>query len=172
MRRNAPGPSGLLVLRAGRRRWGKLTPLECLLQAVELREDEFAIAVFLDACGLGLRVCAPSAALPQRFRLRRTAALVVLLPADRYNRSAVGVSKRKIFFFSFPPGHNPEHVLEKPENAVTFIFNSGSRSGMCLAKYSPDCTYLVSYLVGMQLHDVIFIASRAAETGRGLGHSS
>jgi len=57
LRRNGPGPSGL-VLRAGRRRGGNLTPLECLVEAVELRKDEFAVAVVLGACGLRLRVCA------------------------------------------------------------------------------------------------------------------
>jgi len=57
LRRNGPGPSGL-VLRAGRRRVGNLTPLECLVEAVELRKDEFAVAVVLGACGLRLRFCA------------------------------------------------------------------------------------------------------------------
>ena len=64
LRRNGPGPSGL-VLRAGRRREGNLTPLECLVEAVQLREDEFAVAVVLGACRLRLRVCASvAAALP------------------------------------------------------------------------------------------------------------
>jgi hypothetical protein len=59
LRRNWAGPtSGQLVLRAGRRRVGNLTPLECLVEAVELRKDEFAVAVVLRACRLGLRVCA------------------------------------------------------------------------------------------------------------------
>jgi hypothetical protein len=58
LRRNGAGPSGLLVLRAGRRRGGNLTPLECLVEAVELRKNEFADAVVLGACGLRLRVCA------------------------------------------------------------------------------------------------------------------
>ena len=58
LRLNGPWPSGLLVLRAGRRRGGYLTPLECLVEAVELRKDEFAVAVVLGACGLRLRVCA------------------------------------------------------------------------------------------------------------------
>ena len=59
LRRNGPGPtSGQLVLRAGRRRVGNLTPLEYLAEAVELRKDEFAVAVVLGACGLRLRVCA------------------------------------------------------------------------------------------------------------------
>ncbi len=63
MRRNGAGPtSGQLVLRAGRRRVGNLTPLEYLAEAVELRKDEFAVAVVLGACGLRLRVCACSAA--------------------------------------------------------------------------------------------------------------
>ncbi len=31
LRRNGPGPSGLLVLRAGRHRGENLTPLECLV---------------------------------------------------------------------------------------------------------------------------------------------
>ena len=57
LRRNSAGQSGL-VLRAGRRRGGNLTPLECLVEAVELRKDEFAVAVVLGACGLRLRVCA------------------------------------------------------------------------------------------------------------------
>jgi hypothetical protein len=57
LRRNGAGPtSGLLVLRAGRRR--NMTPLECLVEAVELRKDEFAVAVVLGACGLRLQVCA------------------------------------------------------------------------------------------------------------------
>ena len=59
LRRNGAGPtSGLLVLRAGRRRVGNLTPLECLVEAVELWKDEFAVAVVLGACGMRLRVCA------------------------------------------------------------------------------------------------------------------
>jgi hypothetical protein len=46
LRRNGAGPtSGQLVLRAERRRMGNLTPLECLVEAVELRKDEFAAAV-------------------------------------------------------------------------------------------------------------------------------
>ena len=57
LRRNGPGPCGL-VLRAGRRRGGNLTPLECLVEAVELRKYEFAVAFVLGACGLRLRVCA------------------------------------------------------------------------------------------------------------------
>ena len=55
--RNGPGPSGL-VLRTGRQRGGNLTPLECLVETVELRKDEFAVAVVLGACGLRLWVCA------------------------------------------------------------------------------------------------------------------
>jgi hypothetical protein len=35
-----------------------VTPLECLVESVELREDEFALAVVLGACGLRLQVCA------------------------------------------------------------------------------------------------------------------
>ena len=57
LRQNGAGPSGLLVLRAGRRRGGNLTPLECLVEAVELRKNEFAMAVVLGACGLRLWVC-------------------------------------------------------------------------------------------------------------------
>jgi len=57
LRRNWAGPSGLLVLReledAG---GGNLTPLECLVEAAELRKNE--VAVVLGACGLRLRVCA------------------------------------------------------------------------------------------------------------------
>ena len=53
LRRNGAGPtSGLLVLRAVRRRAGKLTQLECLVEEVELWKDEFAVAVVLGACGL------------------------------------------------------------------------------------------------------------------------
>ena len=37
LRRNGAVPSGLLVLRAGRRRGGNLTLLECLVEAVLLR---------------------------------------------------------------------------------------------------------------------------------------
>ncbi len=59
LRWNGAGPtSGLLVLRAVRRRVGNLTPLECLVQAVELRKDELAVAFVLGVCGLRLRVCA------------------------------------------------------------------------------------------------------------------
>jgi hypothetical protein len=58
LRRNGAGDSGLLVLGAGRRREGDLTPLECLLEAVELRKNEFAVAAVLGACVLRLRVCA------------------------------------------------------------------------------------------------------------------
>ena len=42
--------SGLLVLRAGRRRVGNLNPLECPVEEVELLKKEFAVAVFLGAC--------------------------------------------------------------------------------------------------------------------------
>jgi hypothetical protein len=49
LRQSGAGPSGLLVLRAGRRRVGNLTPLECLVEAVELRKHEFAVAVVLGA---------------------------------------------------------------------------------------------------------------------------
>ena len=46
-------------------RVGNLTPLECLVEAVDLRKDEFAVVVVLGACGLRLRVCACiAAALP------------------------------------------------------------------------------------------------------------
>jgi hypothetical protein len=46
LRRNGAGPTiGLLVLKAVRRRVENLTPLECLVEAVELRKDEFAVAV-------------------------------------------------------------------------------------------------------------------------------
>ena len=58
-RRNGPGPSGL-VLRTRRRRGGNLTPLECLVEAVELRKDEFAVAVVLGVCGLS--ICSSAAA--------------------------------------------------------------------------------------------------------------
>ena len=68
LRLKGPGPSGL-VLRAGRRRGGNLTPLECLVEAVELREDEFAVAVVLGACVLRLRVVARAAACVGRRRL-------------------------------------------------------------------------------------------------------
>jgi hypothetical protein len=65
LRRNGAGPtSGLLVLRAGRRRMGNLTPLESLVEAVELRKDEFAVAIVLGACGLRLRVARGSKGLP------------------------------------------------------------------------------------------------------------
>jgi hypothetical protein len=48
LRRNGAGPtSGQLVLRAGSRRVGNLIPLECLVEAVELRKDEFAVAVVI-----------------------------------------------------------------------------------------------------------------------------
>ena len=72
LRRNGPGPSGR-VLRAGRHR-GQVSPLECLVEVVELREDEFAVAVVLG-------LWAEAAGCRLRCRLRRTAALVVLLPA-------------------------------------------------------------------------------------------
>jgi hypothetical protein len=59
LRRNGAGPtSGQLVLRAGRRLMGNLTPLVCIVEAVELRKDDFAVAVVLGACGLRLQVCA------------------------------------------------------------------------------------------------------------------
>jgi hypothetical protein len=46
LRRNGPGPSGL-VLRAGRRRGGNPTPLECLVEAVELRKNKGIVSVVL-----------------------------------------------------------------------------------------------------------------------------
>ncbi len=58
LRRKGAGPSRLLVLRAVKRRGGNLTPLECLVEAVELRKNEFVVAVVLGGCGLRLRVCA------------------------------------------------------------------------------------------------------------------
>ncbi len=67
LRRNGAGPtSGLLVLRAAKRRVGNLTPLECLVEADELRKDEFAVAVVLGPAGLG---CGFAPALQQRCRL-------------------------------------------------------------------------------------------------------
>ena len=87
LRRNGPGPSGLLVLRAGRRRGGNLTPCECLVDTVELWEDEFAVAVVLGACGLRLQVLASVGSIAAACR---TPALVVLLQADQCNNSAVG----------------------------------------------------------------------------------
>jgi hypothetical protein len=99
LRRNGARPSGLLVLRAGRRRGGNLTPLKRLVEAVELRKNEFAIAVVLKACVLRLRVCARVGLRPRWFAPAlaaapppaRTAARAVLLPADRCSRSAPGV---------------------------------------------------------------------------------
>ena len=44
LRLNGPGPSGLLVLRAGRRRVGNLTPLECLVEALYFVSVGFTIA--------------------------------------------------------------------------------------------------------------------------------
>ena len=58
LRRNGGGPIGLLVLRAGRRRGVILTPLECLVEGVELRKNQSAGAVVLGACVLRLRVFA------------------------------------------------------------------------------------------------------------------
>jgi hypothetical protein len=58
LRRNGGGPIGLLVLRTGRRRGGILTPLECLVEGVELRKNQFVGAVVLGASVLGLRVFA------------------------------------------------------------------------------------------------------------------
>ena len=89
LRLNGPGPSGL-VLRAGRCRGGNLTPLECLVETVELREDEFAVAVVLRDCWLRLRVCTRG---QPRCRLRQTAEFVVLLQVDWCNHSAVGVPR-------------------------------------------------------------------------------
>ena len=51
------GPSELVL---ERRQGENLTPLECLVEAVELQKDEFSVAVVLGACGLRLRVCACS----------------------------------------------------------------------------------------------------------------
>jgi hypothetical protein len=86
LRWNGAGPtSGLLVLRTGRRRVGNLTPLECLLEAVELRKDEFAVAVVLGACGLRLRVCAciRSSAADSTRRWRRLCYCLLLIGAAR-----------------------------------------------------------------------------------------
>jgi len=44
LRWNWAGPSGLLVLRAGRRRVGNLTPLECLVEALYFVSVGFTIA--------------------------------------------------------------------------------------------------------------------------------
>jgi len=55
LRGNGRGPVGLLVLRAGRRRGGNLVALECLMDAVELRENQLADAVVLEAEGVRLR---------------------------------------------------------------------------------------------------------------------
>jgi hypothetical protein len=57
LRRNGAGLRGLLVLRAGRHRGGNLTPLQCLMEAVELWKKEFAVAVVLGVC-VRLWVCA------------------------------------------------------------------------------------------------------------------
>ena len=56
LRRNGSGLK--LVGCCSRRRVGNLTPLECLMEAVELRKNEFAVAVVLGAWALMLRVCA------------------------------------------------------------------------------------------------------------------
>jgi hypothetical protein len=47
----------IIVLRAERLLVGNLTPLECLMETVELWKNEFAVAVVLGVCGLRLRVC-------------------------------------------------------------------------------------------------------------------
>jgi hypothetical protein len=44
----------MLVLRAGRLMVGNLTPLECLVEDVELQKDEFAVACVLGTCWLRL----------------------------------------------------------------------------------------------------------------------
>jgi hypothetical protein len=55
---NGVGPIGLRVLSAGGCRGENLTPLECLVEAFELRKKVFTVAVVLGACVLRLRVCA------------------------------------------------------------------------------------------------------------------
>ena len=71
-----------MVLRAGRRRGGNLVSLECLMEAVELRENQLAVAVVLGACVLRLRVCAcvgrSSSASGWRGRCRLIGAFVVV----------------------------------------------------------------------------------------------
>ena len=64
-----------------------LTLLECLVEVVELRKNEFAIVVVLGACVLRLRICARMAAAPPPARM---AALAVLLPADQCSCIAAG----------------------------------------------------------------------------------
>ena len=46
------GLGGLLVLRAGRRGGGDLIPLVYLMEAVELRKNQFAVLLVLGSCGL------------------------------------------------------------------------------------------------------------------------
>jgi hypothetical protein len=57
-RENGVRPIGLPVLGAGGYRWENLTPLERLVEAVELRKRVFTVAVVLGANVLRLRVCA------------------------------------------------------------------------------------------------------------------
>ena len=61
---------------------GNLVALECLMEAVELRENQLAVAVVLGACVLRLRVCAcvgrSSSASGWRGRCRLIGAFVVV----------------------------------------------------------------------------------------------
>jgi hypothetical protein len=73
-----------MVLRAGKRRGGNLTPLECHVEAVELRKTDSAGAVVLEALRARLRVHSQ-----QRRCLRPTAAGAVLQRCRR-SRSRAG----------------------------------------------------------------------------------
>jgi hypothetical protein len=66
---------------------GNLTPLECLVEEVELWKNEFAVSVvgILLAEAAGLRL-----PLQQLHRLRQTVVLAVLLQADWYSHSTAG----------------------------------------------------------------------------------
>jgi hypothetical protein len=85
---NGGGPIGLLVLTAGRRRKGDLAALEGLVEAVELRKDQFAVAVVLGACVLRLRVGAGVGSSATACAGRRRGFGV--RPADRCSRTSAG----------------------------------------------------------------------------------
>jgi hypothetical protein len=88
LRQNGPGPSELPVLKAGRRRGGNLTL--CLNASRRWLSCGRTSLPLLLSWEPAVGDCGVAPAWQQRCRLRLTATLVVLLPADWCNCSAVG----------------------------------------------------------------------------------
>ncbi len=67
LRQNGAGPSGLLVLRAGRSHRGNLTLLECLVELVELCKNDFPWSLGTEAAVCD-RIVSNTSAFARRWR--------------------------------------------------------------------------------------------------------